>query len=153
MELRHTSLRKTRARSYEHTGHAGVNIKSLYFLLKWMSTKQVDSSKKSFSSACLDRMGFDTIAALKPESAARVRHHRIPVAVFCYQGHWSSFQKEFFRPQFTESVSQLVGPVRDELVSNLAVKVSYSWLRVRAYSSNGPCLTVPTSYPASWFKR
>jgi hypothetical protein len=94
--------------------------------------KQVDSSKKSFSSACLDRIGFDITAVLKPESAARVRHHRIPAVVFCYQGHWSSIQKEFFRPQFTESVSQLVGLVRDELVSNLAVKVSYSWLRVWA---------------------
>jgi hypothetical protein len=111
--------------------------------------KQVDSSKKSFSSASLDSIGIDIIAALKPESAARVRHHRIPTTVFCYQGHWSSIQKEFFRPQFTESVSQLVGPVRDELVSNLAVKVSYSWLRVRAYSSDGSCLTVPTSNPAS----
>ena len=94
--------------------------------------KQVDSSKKSPSSVCLDRISCDIIAALKPESAARARHHRIPAVVFCYQGHWSSIQKEFFRPQFTESVSQIVGPVRDELVSNLAVKVSYSRLCVRA---------------------
>jgi len=115
--------------------------------------KQVDSFKKSFSSACLDRISSDIIAALKPESAARMLHHRIPAVVFCYQGHWSSIQKEFFRPQFTESVSQIVGPVRDELLSNLAVKVSYSWLRVRVYSSNGSCLTIPASYASNRSKQ
>lgn len=149
MVLRQTSLRKTHTHDRMNTRKSRREYQKPVFPFKMNTGKRVVLSKKSFSSASLDKISFDIIAALKPESAARVCHHRIPAAVFCYQGLWSSIQKEFFRPQFAESVSQLVGPVRDELVSNLAVKVSYSWLCVRAYSSNGSCLTEPTSYPAS----
>ena len=64
MVLRHTSLRKTQVHDRTNTRTRRREYQKSVFLCKMNVGKQVDSFKKSFSSAWLDRIGFDIIAAL-----------------------------------------------------------------------------------------
>ena len=95
MVLRQTSLRKTYTHDRRNTRIRRREYQKPVSPFEMNVGKQVDSSKKSFSSACLDRIGFDIIAALKSESAARVRHHRIPAAVFAIKDIGHRFKRNF----------------------------------------------------------